>query len=638
MCGLAGVVALGGPWDRKAEEKRAWVEQMLEPLAHRGPDGQGTWVEGPAALGHRRLAVIDLVTGAQPMADARGRVVGVFNGEIYNFRELRQELAARGYRFRTRSDTEVLLNAYLEYGPACLDRLEGMFAFALWDRGRRRLFAARDRFGEKPFFYLQQGELLAFASEAAAFRPLPFFTPEVDAATLVRFLAYEYLPTPESIYQGLKKLPPAHYLLWDHGRLTLAPYWQLPAPAPRPPAPMAELEEELRRLLSRAVTRRLVSDVPLGVFLSGGVDSSTVTALMAREVARVRTFTIGFVEKSYDESPEARRVAARCRTEHTEEILSAAACGELLPEIVVRLDEPLADPSIVPTYLLSRLARRRVTVALGGDGGDELFFGYETFPAFRLAQWCRRLPGFRPDMLLPLTGLLPGSTNYTNPRLVATLFLQGLQVPPWRTVQTWLTAMSPEVQQALWRRPPTLLWDPEALFAPTRRLYEAAPGGDPLDRLGYTYARQYLVDYILMKVDRCSMLHGLEVRAPFLDRDLAEFVCRLPHGLKLKGFRRKYLLLRALRQLLPRENLHRPKRGFLIPTALWLKGVLRPVVEDLLGERRLRDQGLFRPEAVRRLLKDHFSGRADHRKALWTLLVLQLWLHHWRPRLVPPAL
>jgi len=645
MCGIAGFIL--GPEHRAAAgtggiplddaARRAMVTAMTDTMQTRGPDGAGVWVEGPAALGHRRLSIIDLAAGSQPMLDAGGRAAVTFNGEIYNYRELRAELEAKGFAFATGSDTEVILNGWLAWGESCLDRFEGMFAFALWDRHTRTLFAARDRYGKKPFFYTLQNGVFAFASELSALRALPFLRFTTGRDQLAQFLAYEYCPTPGSIHREAFKLPPAHLLIFRDGQVRTAPYWTLPVPAESAGASEPELCERLVSLLDRAVERRLVSDVPLGMFLSGGLDSSLVAALMARHSSRVKTFSIGFKEASYDESGYARMVAQRLGTDHTERILDANACGSLLPEIVERFDEPMSDPSIVPTFLLSALTREKVTVALGGDGGDELFAGYETFYAMRLADWYARLPRFMRAMAKPLCGLLPQSSGYVNLRLMTRTFLDGADNPPWQRTQRWLTPYPPELLRGVMagHMPGQALdLSPEALFAPTRALYDAYPAKTPLAKSFAVFARQFLLDYILVKVDRCSMMHSLEVRAPLLDRDVAEFVWRLPVDLKLRGLCGKYLLRRAAAGLVPDAVLRRPKRGFLIPVAGWLRGVLRPLMEDLLSEAALRRQGLFDPRAVGRLVDEHLSGRADRRRPLWTLLVLQLWLRRHAPTIV----
>lgn len=635
MCGIAGFFLLQNASPVTDAQARDVLAAMAARIAHRGPDGRGHYVGLPVAFAHCRLAIIDLSTGAQPMqaqgdGDADAAVI-TFNGEIYNYQEVRGELEALGRTFQTRSDTEVLLQAYLEWGAACLDRLEGMFAFALWDARRRALFAARDRFGKKPFFYAIQQGVFTFASELSALEGTPWAQFSIRASTLARFLAYEYVPTPDSIYAEARKLPPAHYLeLHEDGTLLVERYWQTPMPLPEGAkgfghADEPALCEELRRLLTQAVRRRLIADVPVGVFLSGGVDSSSVAAMAGRLAPGIKTFSIGFTEASYDESAYAGRVAAQLGTDHQLEMLSADACADLLPEVVSRFDEPMADPSIVPTYLLSQITRRQVTVALGGDGPDELLAGYEYFPAFKATEHWERLPGWLRRTAVAVSGLLPGSAGYVNPRHVAQTFLAAAEAPAWLRTQRMLTALTPEAQRSLWRTPGNML-APTQLFAPTQALWEALSDWPPMARVFHLFARQYMLDYILVKVDRCTMLHGLEARAPFLDRDLAEFCFRLPVSMKLRGITRKYLLKQAMADLLPRDILHRPKRGFLIPTAAWLRGRLRPLVDDLLHEGRLRKQGLFDPVAVRRLVEEHASGRKDHRKGLWTMLVLQLWL------------
>ena len=375
--------------------------------------------------------------------------------------------------------------------------------------------------------------------------------------------------------------------------------------------------------------KRLVSDVPLGVFLSGGIDSSAVVALMARHVpARsIRTFSIGFTEKSYDESPFSRLVAKRFGTDHTEEVLDAEQAGELLPRIVARQDEPMSDPSIVPTYLLSEVTRRHVTVALGGDGGDELFAGYEYYTAFILADHYLKLPtGLRKRFIENVAKKLPISTGYVSPRHVAEKFFSGVYAPEWLRTQKWLGAFSTDLQKKLWTECPACLSDEALLYHQTLELYNAFNASESLDKVFYLVARQYLLDYILVKVDRCSMMHSLEVRAPFLDRSLVEYVFGLPSHNKIRWLRRKYLLKKAMRGILPAQIIDRKKRGFLIPSALWLKKTLRPIVEEMLSPKRLEEQGLFRPEVVADLVSNHENGIADRRKELWSMLVLQLWL------------
>ena len=627
MCGIAGICLCGGTG--LAENAAAQVDAMCRAMRHRGPDGQGVWSGDGVCLGHRRLSIIDLAGGAQPMHSADGRYHVTFNGEIYNFPELRKELEARGQRFRTTSDTEIILAGWQVWGHDCLRHFDGMFAFALWDAQEKRLFCARDRFGKKPFFYtLQQGRFF-FASELTALTTLPELTFTLSPEALMRYLAYEYVPTPQTMYAEAASLPPSHWLEIHEGRLRLERYWELPFPDEQDARGEEEICAAYHELLARAVRRRMISDVPLGVFLSGGIDSSIVAGLMAGQSSTpIKTFSIGFQEASYDESRYARIVARRWDTDHHERILSAEECAEHLPQIISRMDVPRADASVAPTWLLSGVTREKVTVALGGDGADELWAGYEHYIGYKVATWYNALPGcLRRGILEPLCRLLPSSSGYINPRLAVQTFLRGAHAPDWLRVQTLLTALDPAAQRELLAHPDTAFLTEERLFAPTREHFEHWPAGPaPLARAFHVYARQYLLDDILVKVDRCSMLHSLEVRAPFLDRDAAEFVARLPIRHKLRGFKRKYLLKRAFADVLPPEILHRNKRGFQIPVAAWLRGRMRPLLEEMLGESRLRQQGIFAPQAVRALMEAHFSGRADMRKPLWTLLVLQLWL------------
>ncbi len=624
MCGIAGFLNAPGSRDEQAR----WLELMTETLHRRGPDGGGLWIEGQAALGHRRLSIIDLVTGSQPMTADDNAATVVYNGELYNFREIRETLSGMGVSFRTRSDTEVLLSSYLMWGVDCLERFEGMFSFALWDNRTKSLFAARDRMGKKPFYFTLQNGVFAFASELTALKKLPFISLEIDKDSLASYLAYEYVPTPQTIFRNVYKLQPGHFLIFRDGQISTRKFWDLPLPLATCPTSEKEVCEHTVKLLKDAVRKRLVSDVPLGVFLSGGIDSSAVVALMAEEVdpKKIKTFSIGFTEASYDESRYARLVANHFGTDHHEQILSAVEAGKLLPSIVSLLDEPMSDPSIVPTFLLSEVTRRDVTVALGGDGGDELFAGYEYYSAFLLSNYYLKLPeALRKNIIEPISRKLPISTGYVSPRHVAEKFFSGVYAPEWLRTQKWLGAISEDMQQGLWSTPPEIIHDPVQLYSSTHELYSGFKSNDPLNRVFYLLTKQYLLDYILVKVDRCSMMNSLEVRAPFLDRGVVEYVFSLPPGMKIRRFKRKYLLKKALRKRLPEEILYRKKRGFLIPSALWLKQTLKPLVEEMFDEGRLRRQGIFNPSAISRLVFEHSNGIVDHRKELWTLLIFQLW-------------
>ena len=636
MCGIAGICQVDA--SPLTPEAGQWVKAMTDRMSHRGPDGEGQWSSGPVCLGHRRLSIIDLSGGGQPMHSADGQMTVTFNGEIYNYAELKEQLTALGGQFQTSSDTEVILEGYRIWGPDCLARFDGMFAFALWDNQQRRLFCARDRFGKKPFFYTVQQGRLYFASELTGIEQLRHLSLTMNPQAVMRYLAYEYVPTPHSVYTEVQSLPPSHMLLLQDGNLSISRYWDMPMPDESDKRSDNELCEELRFLLSRAVRRRMVSDVPLGVFLSGGIDSSIVAGLMARQSSTaIKTFSIGFSEASYDESRYARIVAKAFATDHHERVLSAEECADTLPGIISRMDVPMADASVAPTWLLSGVTREKVTVALGGDGADELWAGYEHYIGFKVAQWYNAAPSaLRRGIIEPLAQLLPSSAGYINPRLAVATFLRAAHAPAWQRVQTMLTAFTPDMQESILddafkaQQPGFLA--PEVLFAPTREHYDhwqPQNAATPLARAFHVYARQFMLDDILVKVDRCSMLHSLEVRAPFLDKDVAEFAARLPISKKLHGFKRKWLLKKAFAELLPDEILYRNKRGFQIPVAQWLRGRMRPLMEDLLSESPLKAQGIFNYQAVRALMDEHISGRADLRKPLWTLLVFQLW---WRAR------
>lgn len=626
MCGIAGIVRLDGS-PLPSDEACARVKAMTDSMAYRGPDGDGVAFLGSACLGHRRLSIIDLSGGTQPMFDASGTLAVTFNGEIYNFQPVREELEALGARFRTRSDTEVILEGYRHWGTGCLSRFDGMFAFALWDSEKKRLFCARDRFGKKPFFYTVQNGCFHFASEMGCFEHVGGLSFTRDPAALMRYLAYQYVPCPGTMYREVTQLAPSHALVLEDGTITTFRYWDLPCSEERLAMSEEDACEQLRELMKTAVRRRMISDVPLGVFLSGGIDSTIVTGLMAEvSDAPIKTFSIGFREASYNESEYARYVADAFSTDHDERILSAEECCDILPDVVARMDVPMADASVSPTWLLSKVTREKVTVALGGDGADELWAGYEHYIGFALAERYNALPAFlRKGILEPVGLRLPASSGYINLRLVIETFLRAASVPAWQRIQSMLTAFTPDMQAEILRAPLPELLVPDTLFAPTAEAYSHWKRGTPLERAFHVYARQFLLDDILVKVDRCSMLNSLEVRAPFLDRDVAEFVAKLPASCKLRGFRRKYLLKKAFAGLLPKRILHRNKRGFQIPVAQWLRGRLRPLMEELLGEESLKRDGLFDPVAVRRLMDDHISGRRDLRVPLWTLMAYQLW-------------
>ncbi len=622
MCGIAGFVAGDGA-------DRGIVERMTGALAHRGPDGEGFHVGGPVALGHRRLSIIDVEGGAQPMANEDGTIWVTYNGELYNEVELRRELEARGHRYRTSSDTESLVHLYEEEGPEFVRRLNGMFALALWDSRRSRLVLARDRMGQKPLFYAElPGGGLAFGSEPKAVLAHPEVGRSLDRGGLAQYLFYEYVPAPGSIWRSLRKLPRAHRLVWEGGTLRIDRYWEPPRALALTEVPDFETaSERFWEEFRASVARHRRSDVPLGVFLSGGVDSSSVAAALCQvEPARgIQTFSIGFEDPSFDESGHARVVAEHLGTNHHEKTFSIATAMELLPEVAGWLDEPFGDASILPTHLLSRFARESVKVVLGGDGADELLAGYPTFAAERVAGIFRRLPGRVRALAGAAVSRLPVDHRNISLDFQLKQFLRGAAEPLPLAHQRWIGSFSgDEVGEILVDGDPIGV-ESEHL----RRASGVAAGPDPLADSLALYQETYLPEDILTKVDRASMACGLEVRAPFLDARLVDFVQVLPSSYKYGRRTTKRLLKSAAARHLPASILARPKKGFGIPVARWLLGPLAPMVDQLLGREHLHRQGIFRPDVVARLIEQHRAGVRDNRKPLWTLLMFQLWCDRW---------
>jgi asparagine synthase (glutamine-hydrolysing) len=641
VCGIAGILALrpDGGDDRPltAGDERV-LAHLTGHLVHRGPDGRGRWssADGRCALGHTRLQVIDPETGAQPMATPDGRVVVVYNGEIYNFRDLRARLEARGHAFRTRCDTEVLVHGYREWGEAVVERLDGMFAFGLWDVARQRLLLARDPVGQKPLYLATTANRLVFASEVeplwdavARYRGEP---PTVDPAAVEAYLRQGFVPAPATGWQGLAKLPPATVVtVAADGRREERRYWR----ADWSPVPVSadRAAETTREILTRAVEKRLVADVPLGAFLSGGLDSTIVAALMARLADRpVRTFSVGFPgQPDYDETPFARMAADRLGTRHTVFDLQVDDVDfGLLAETLGHVGEPYADSSILPTWLLCRRTRQHVTVALSGDGGDELFAGYPRFLAARLAA---PLPpaAWRPAR--DVARALPHRPDFRHPFRRVRRFLEGAAAPRERRLEAWLDFFVDPAGQIL---------RPEVAAGHTGGVGPSGPPDrePPRERSALTRAlaatfEGYLPDDLQVKADRAGMAHGLEVRAPFLDRRLVEFAATLPDGLRMRGARGKWLLRRAFDDVVPGEIAARGKRGFGLPLPHWLRGRWKGPAAALLTAPDARILEWVRPDAVRTLWAHHQEGREDHAHRLWCLLALESWLRRPRPATRP---
>ena len=615
MCGICGVVSREGSVDRDV------LESMAEALFHRGPDSGGVELRDGVGLAARRLAIIDLETGDQPLTNEDGSVIVVQNGEIYNYRELREQLVAKGHRFRTKGDTEVLAHLYEERGTAFADALRGMFAVAVWDANRRRLVLARDRFGIKPLYYRLTSDGLSFASELKALLRRPDFSREIDAEAVQAFLAFSFVPAPLSIFRDARKLEPGTVLVWEADEASAVSIERYAKPTPSP-ASRSESEdtlaEELRERLRDSVRAHLIADVPVGVLLSGGIDSCTLAALAAEASPRISTFTIGYEERSFDERPLARVLAARYGTDHHELVVQPDA-AQLVGALAEAFDEPFADSSAIPTYLIAQLARRHVKVALSGEGGDELFGGYNYYSGHVLA---RRF-GPAATVLRPFVERLPTSTgNASSFDWRAKRWVRAARLSPLERHAAWKSVFTPQERSELVRPERLGSFDPVAFLRPH---YAGTEGAEQLARLMGVDVAVFMVDDMLVKTDRASMAHSLEARVPILDPVVAELALALPTRLKVRGLAKKRLLRRAVEPLLPREILDAPKRGFSAPVGAWLRDELQPFTRDVLSAASIERQGFFRPEVVTRLIDDHAAGTHDNSRKIWSLLTFSLW-------------
>lgn len=623
MCGICGKIH----HDPEHPADPALIRRMCRTLAHRGPDDEGVLVRGRIGLGHRRLSILDLSpAGAQPMANEDGSLQIVLNGEVYNYRELREGLEARGHRFRSHTDTETVIHLYEDEGTDCLHKLRGMFAFALWDGRSRTLFLARDRLGKKPLVYSMTAEGLVFASELRALLCDPAVAQDIDPIALHHYLTYQYVPCPRTIFSAVKKLPPGHYAVYRDGRLMMHRYWNLSYSRKLSYASPQEYREHFLAVFREAVRIRLRSDVPLGAFLSGGIDSSIVVAVMSGMMDRpVKTFSIGFEEKEYDELPYARIIADRFDTDHHEFVVKPDI-QDVLPKLVLQYGEPFADSSAVPTYYVARMTRQHVTVALNGDGGDESFAGYPRYPeTVAAARWQQRASRTGMPIVRRLLDALPRSDNPLSlpERLKRFAGLLCSDVPHWymRTISHF----EDSAKQRLYSRAFAEQVGHIAASDYIAALYAAADGNAVLDRLLHVDVLSYLPEDLLVKVDIASMAHGLEARSPFLDHEVMEFAAALPPEFKLKGRQTKYFLKTAFADLIPREILNRPKMGFGVPIDRWLRDELYPMTSDLLLDTTAEGRGYFEQSAVRHLLDEHRSGRVNHCYRIWNLLWLELW-------------
>ncbi len=618
MCGISGLYRPGSP------VLQDQLTAMNERLVHRGPDDSGLHLDDDFGFAIRRLSIVDVQGGAQPLFNEDRSVGVVCNGEIYNSPELRHELSARGHRFQTRSDIEPLVHLYEEHGTGFARHLRGMFGAALWDARRRRLVLARDRLGIKPLHYWHEEGVLAFASEIKALLQLPDCPRDLDLEALDAYLSFNYILAPRTIFRAIRKVPPGHLLIADAAGVRLEPYWELPQEDDQVLSE-PEAREQLLELLRESVRMHLLSDVPVGVFLSGGIDSSLILALMAESLPRLQSFSIGFAESSYNEASDARETARLFGTEHHELVMEPCH-GEQIEKLVDGLDEPFGDLSALPVYFLSQLAGREVKVVLSGDGGDELFAGYMTYVADRLARYYRLIPaGLRRAVVEQIVAGLPTSYEKVSFDYKAKRFVQSAGQSPLRSHLGWKVIFSdedkarlytPDMRQALAGADP---WEPY------RQLFSDSEDRDWLDRLLRLDVRTYLADDILTKVDRMSMAHSLEVRVPLLDHRVVEFSARLRPSLKLKGFRKKYILRKASSELLPAQILNRKKSGFIFPASLWLQNGLRDYTGDLLSADRLQRMGFFEAGAVEGMLREHWEGRRDWARPIWNLAMLSAW-------------
>lgn len=625
MCGIAGIFATK---ESVPDKISATIGRMVGMIEHRGPDDQGIWVGNGIALGHARLSIIDLTTaGHQPMPNEDGSILTVFNGEIYNFVELRSELSERGYRFKSHTDTEVILNGYHCWGEQIFQRLRGMFAIALWDKRNEQLVLARDRVGKKPLFYAWHGDVLLFGSEVKAILAWPGFMREPEYEAIHHYLTLQYIPAPWSAFKGVKKLAQASYMVVSRdGKTNIRKYWALPEPMQARRRSLVELKEELVVLLDEAVRVRMVADVPLGAFLSGGVDSSAVVAMMARHSSgRVKTFCIGFDEAGYDERAYARMVAERYDTDHYEMVVRPNAAA-ILPLLAWHYNEPFADPSAIPTYYVAQIARQHVTVALNGDGGDESFLGYTRYLQCLQTEWISRLPRALRQLASHLLQTIPPDMDCSRVLRVARRWLSYLSEKDSRRYAPSMAYFYEHDKVAGYDRQlrPFLRNSSLDLLEPYFQKSKSYVGG-----AAWADIHTYLPDDLLVKVDIASMAHGLEARSPLLDHRLMEWAARIPSAQKMDSGVTKAILKSALEPFLPNEVLYRPKMGFGVPIDEWFKGELKELAYDVLLSTQARQRGLISPAYVETMLDEHCGGVRLHHTRLWALLILELWFQMW---------
>ena len=620
MCGICGVIHK----HKDYPVEHADVKKMCDVIEHRGPDDEGQFVYQNVGIGMRRLSIIDLSSGHQPIYNEDKSLVIVFNGEIYNHKAIRAELIANGHVFSTKTDTEAILHAYEQWGVHCVEKLNGMFAFAIWDSRKNRAFLARDRIGIKPLYYYCDETRLVFASELKSIVQIKSVPKEIEPKALDTFLTFEYIPSPYSIFKNVLKLPPGHWMLYEDGQIKIRQYWHLHYE--QSAASEDVLNERLDELLNDAVKLRLMSDVPLGAFLSGGLDSSSIVAMMTRNSNEpVKSFSIGFDDVTYNELPFARTIAKKFNTEHFEEIIRPDAAS-LTEKILWMLDEPFGDFSVFPTFLVSEMARKYVTVVLSGDGGDELLAGYDTYVAQQVARKYSRLPEFlRKSAIEPIINAFPPTGKKKGFINKAKRFIEGTRLPGHLQHVRWMIFLQETEKELLYSPDFSRSLNGYNSFGFIEELFSKVTSNDPLDQQEYVDIKSYLVDDILVKVDRMSMANSLEARVPFLDHKFVEFAATIPSQLRLHGKRTKYILKTSLKDELPLQIIERGKEGFSIPIKNWIKNEIKPIMLDSLSEKNVREKGYFDPQFVNRLVDEHLQGKENHSHRIWALMVFHMW-------------
>jgi len=619
MCGICGVYS----FDKSHVDKNL-LRQMCTVIKHRGPDDEGIFLDDYIGLGMCRLSIIDLETGHQPIHNEDESIWIAFNGEIYNYKELRQFLEQKNHRFYTLSDTEVIIHLYEEFGDDCVTMLNGMFAFAIWDANKKKLVLARDRIGIKPLHYIILNNKLLFGSEIKSILQDADVKREVNLKALHHFLAFEYVPAPETMFKGIKKLLPGHMLIYEKGNVSLKKYWDLKF-TNHNKQPIAYYSDQIYELLKKTVERRLISDVPLGAFLSGGIDSSSIVGLMTELMDEpVKTFSIGFEEQSYNELKYARIIAEHFETEHYEEIIAPDAVN-LVNKIIHYLDEPFADVSVFPTYLVSELARKHVTVVLSGDGGDEQFAGYDWYVASKLDEYYRKAPVVLKNGITKIIQKLPSSSQKKGFVNILQRFVEGSSLPVDGRHIRWQYFITDKERGYLYTK--NLNNESHNLnsFDVINNYYLRDNTNDKLSKEQYVDIKMYLPDDILVKVDRMSMANSLEARVPFLDHEFVEFLATIPSDLKLHGLTTKYILKKTMSRLLPKEIIYREKRGFSIPMKNWLRDELRNLTLEVLSEKKVKENGYFKYDYVNKIMQQHLEGKRNNAHQLWALMTFELW-------------